>query len=120
MKDLLRVLIVDDDNNMAQTLEKILRTKGYRAEAAHTGEQALALARKNHFDCVLSDIKMPGMNGVELFHAFQQYHPDVPIIMITAYAPSDLLTASVAKGVVAVLNKPIDFDLLFMYLEAVK
>ena len=63
---------------------------------------------------------MPGMNGVELFNAFQEYHPDVPIIMMTAYAPSDLLTASVARGVVAVLNKPIDFDLLFMYLEAVK
>ena len=115
-----RVLIVDDDDNMANTLEKILRTKGYQAEAAHTGEQALALAQENHFDCVLSDIKMPGMNGVELFNAFQQYHPDVPIIMMTAYAPSDLLTASVARGVVAVLNKPIDFDLLFMYLEAVK
>jgi len=120
MNDFLSVLIVDDDDNMAQTLVKILRTRGHQAEAAHTGEQALALAQGNHFDCVLSDIKMPGMNGVELFNAFQKHYPDIPIIMMTAYAPGDLLTAGVVKGVVAVLNKPIDFDLLFMYLDALK
>ena len=116
----LRILVVDDDRNMTTTLLKILRLKGYRATVAHGGKEALDLAKKDHFDCVLSDIKMPGMSGVELFHALQEYHQDIPIILMTAYAPSDLLNASVAEGAVAVLNKPLDFDLLFLYLAAVK
>jgi DNA-binding NtrC family response regulator len=115
-----RILIVDDDDNMARTLLKILQLEGYQGEAANSGEQALVLVQDHHFDCVLSDIKMPGMNGVELFKAFQRHHPNIPIILMTAYAPSDLLTASVAEGVVAVLNKPLDFELLFMYLDALK
>ena len=118
MKKKTRILVVDDDLNMAKTLVNILRTKGYRTEGAHTGDEALAFAKENNFDCVLSDIKMPGMNGVELFQAFQEHHPNIPIILMTAYAPNDLLTAGAVKGVVAILNKPIDFDLLFMYLSA--
>jgi DNA-binding NtrC family response regulator len=120
MTDSHRVLIVDDDDNMAKTLARVLELRGYQAEVANSGEEALQLAQGNHFDCLLSDIKMPGMNGVELFQAFQRHHPEIPIMMMTAYAPSDLLTDSIAEGVVAILNKPLDFDLLFMYLEAVK
>ena len=115
-----RVLIVDDNDNMAKTLARVLDLRGYQAEVANSGEEALQLAQGSHFDCILSDIKMPGMNRVQLFHAFQQDHPDIPIIWMTAYAPSDLLTASVAKSVVAVLTKPLDFELLFMYLSKVK
>jgi len=115
-----RILIVDDDKNMAKTLARVSELRGYQAEVANSGEEALQLAQWSHIDCLLSDIKMPGMNGVELFRAFQKHYPDIPIILMTAYAPSDLLTASVAKSVVAVLTKPLDFELLFMYLSAVK
>ncbi len=120
MTDSRRILIVDDDDNMAKTLARVLELRGYQAEVANSGEEALQLAQGNHFDCLLSDIKMPGMSGVELFQAFQRHHPETPIMMMTAYTPSDLLTDSITEGVVAILNKPLDFDLLFMYLEAVK
>ena len=113
-----RILIVDDDKNMSKTVQDILNSHGYRTRVANTGEDALALAKENHFDCVLSDIKMPGMSGVDLFHAFQVYHPDIPIILMTAYASTDLISTGAAEGVVAVLNKPLDFELLFMYLSA--
>lgn len=115
-----RILVVDDDHNMAKTLIKILHIKGYQAEEAHTGEEALAFARENQFDCLLSDIRMPGMSGVELFQAFKEHHPSIPIILMTAYAPAELLTESAAEGVVAILNKPLDFEILFMYLSALE
>ncbi len=105
---------------MTKTLARVLELRGYQAEVANSGEEALQLAQGNHFDCLLSDIKMPGMSGVEHFRAFQKHYPDIPIILMTAYAPSDLLTASVVRGVVAVLTKPLDFELLFMYLSVVK
>jgi len=120
MTESLKILVVDDDLNMAKTLMKILQMRGYQAVVANTANRALMLAQKNNFNCVLSDIKMPGMSGVDLLHAFHQFHPDLPIILMTAYAPSDLLTASIEKGVVAVLNKPLDYDLLFMYLSAIR
>jgi DNA-binding NtrC family response regulator len=115
-----RILIVDDDDNMARTLLKILQLEGYQSEVANSGEQALGLVQDHYFDCILSDIKMPGMSGVELFQAVQHHHTNIPIILMTAYASSDLITASVTEGVVAVLNKPLDFELLFMYLDALK
>jgi len=120
MTDSHRILIVDDDDNMAKTLARVLELRGYQAEVANSGEEALQLAQGSDFDCMLSDIKMPGMNGVELFQNFQRLHPEIPIMMMTAYAPSDLLTTSISKGVVAVLNKPLDFELLFMYLGGLK
>ncbi len=120
MTESLRILVVDDDKNMAKTLVKILLTKGYSAATAYTGEEAMNLVQKDHFDCVLSDIKMPEMTGVELFKELQGYSPDLPIILMTAYVHSELLTESVANGVVAVLNKPLDYDLLFMYLSAIR
>jgi DNA-binding NtrC family response regulator len=113
-----QVLIVDDDQRMTYTLTDILAAKGYSAHPAHTGEKALQLAREKSFDCVISDIKMPGMNGVELFQAYRQLHPDTPIILMTAYAPGDLLTSEVSEKVVAVLRKPFDIDLVLTFLSA--
>ncbi len=113
-----QVLIVDDDQRMTYTLTDILAAKGYLAHPAHTGEEALQLARQKSFDCVISDIKMPGMNGVELFQVYRQLHPDTPIILMTAYAPGDLLTSEVSEKVVAVLRKPFDIDLVLTFLSA--
>jgi len=71
MKDQLRILIVDDDRMMAKTLLDILRAKGYEAEAAHSGREALEKVEKGHFDCLLSDIKMAELNGVELYRSIK-------------------------------------------------
>ena len=60
----LRILRVDDDQRMARTLRDILRVKGYQAEMAHSGPEALEMIERQVFGCVLSDIKMPGVKGV--------------------------------------------------------
>ena len=113
-----RVLVVDDDQRMTHTLVDILEAKGYRAMPANTGEDALQLAREGPFDCVISDIKMPEMNGVELFRAYREMHPDTPVILMTAYAPGELLTSEVSESVVAVLRKPFDIDMVITFLSA--
>ena len=115
-----RILIVDDDINMAKTVLDVLGTQGYLGVTARDGHQALALAEEYPLYCVLSDIKMPGMDGVQLFHGLQETHPDFPIMLMTAYVPGELLSRSVDQGVVAVLHKPLNFKLLFMYLQALE
>ncbi len=114
-----QVLIVDDDQRMTHTLVDILELKGYRVKTAHTGSQALELAEQDHFDCVISDIKMPGMNGVELFQVYREHYPETPVILMTAYAPGNLLTNEVSEKVVAVLRKPFDIDLMLTFLSAI-
>jgi len=114
-----QVLIVDDDQRMTDTLVDILEAKGYQAYPANSGEEALEKAKTDRFHCVISDIKMPGMNGVELFRAYREIHPDTPIILMTAYAPGDLLTSEVSESVVAVLRKPFDIDMVITFLSAI-
>lgn len=114
-----QVLIVDDDQRMTHTLEDILELKGYRVQTAHTGYEALEIAQQVDFDCVISDIKMPGMNGVELIKAYREHYPGTPVILMTAYAPGDLLTNEVSEKVVAVLRKPFDIDLMLTFLSAI-
>ncbi len=86
MTDGPRILIVDDDCMMAKTMADILNVKGFRADTAHSAAETLALASEHEFDCVLTDVKMPEMNGVDLFRALKKRKPDVPIVLMTAYA----------------------------------
>jgi CheY-like chemotaxis protein len=114
------VLVVDDDHNMARTVRDILQDRGYQAVVAQNGKDALAAAKEERFFCVISDIKMPEMDGVALFHALQESQPKLPILLMTAYLPGQLLDSCVENGVVAVLTKPLNIDLLFTYLKALE
>ena len=113
-----QVLIVDDDPNTARTLVDILSVKGYSALASSSPQEALDLIQEKDPYCVISDIKMPGMNGIELFDILKENHPQTPIILMTAYTVEDLLSERINTGVVAVLSKPLDIDLLLMFLKA--
>lgn len=107
-----RILIVDDDPLMAMTLVDIVRLKGYDAESAQTGYDALRQLAERHFDCVLTDIKMPGISGVELFQELRLIHPGLPVIFMTAYPADDLMQPGLDEGAIAILTKPLDIDLL--------
>ena len=108
----LRILIVDDDRMMARTLRDIFRVKGYQAEVAHSGSEALERVEQEPVDCVLSDIKMPGVNGVELYRAIKARRPDLPVVLMTAYSTDELVEEGVEEGIVAILTKPLDINLL--------
>lgn len=117
MSEQLRVLIVDDNEMMVKTLRDILKLKGYFTEMAYSGPEALAKIEQSIFDCVISDIKMPEVNGVDLFRAIKQQQPTLPVVLMTAYATDKLVQEGLSEGVIAVLNKPINISQLLNFLS---
>ncbi len=115
MSDNLRILVVDDDQPMANTLADILKAKGYQAETAFSGAAAMEMVAETAFDCVLSDIKMPGVNGVELYRAIKARQPDLPVVLVTAYSSSSLVREGLEEGAVAALTKPLDIGMLLAF-----
>jgi two-component system response regulator HydG len=117
MSEALPVLVVDDDQRMAKTLADILKAKEYQAETAHSGAEALEKMAETAFACVLSDIKMPGVNGVELYQAIKASQPDLPVVLMTAYSDDSLVREGLEKGAVAALTKPLDIGMLLGFLS---
>ena len=120
MYDTVRVLIVDDDRRMAKTLMDILKVKGYQAERAHSAEEAIELIRTEAFDCVLTDIKMPGVNGVALYRAIKKDFPEIPVVLMTAYATDALVNEGLEEGAIASLTKPLDINMLLGFLSSLR
>jgi len=120
MSETLRILVVDDDCRMAKTLANIFRFKGYEAVVAHSGSEALekvmegpfGCAQNGSFDCVLSDIRMPEMDGVELYRAIKARRPDLPMVLMTAYSTNRLVKEGLEEGAMAAFTKPVDIDAL--------
>ena len=112
-----RLLIVDDDRFIVRTLTDILRLKGYQAEGAYSGEEALTAVERWPYDAVLMDIRMPGLSGVEAFRVIRRCSPRTRVILMTAYADSGLAAAAEQGGVVRVLSKPVDLGEVLALLE---
>jgi two-component system, NtrC family, response regulator HydG len=110
MNQKLRILIVDDDRRMTRTLADILSLSGYEVAEAWSGPDALEKARAQVFDCVLTDVKMPDMDGVELHRQLRLAQPGLPVILMTAYAADALISQGLAEGVVGVFDKPLDMN----------
>jgi len=111
------VLVVDDDAGMVESLCDILSEKGYEAEAAVSGEEALEKARHRPFDCFLMDIRMPGKNGVDTFRELKEINPDAYVVFMTAYSASELVDEAKEEGAIEVLAKPLDLDKVADFVE---
>ena len=120
MGEKLRILIVDDDQRMAGTLKDILNAKGYEADTAHAGPEGLRKVTEGHFDCILTDIKMPEINGVELYKEIKQKHPDIPVVLMTAYSDDKLVDEALEEGVIASLTKPLDINSLLSFFSMLR
>jgi CheY-like chemotaxis protein len=121
MSETLRILVVDDDRLMARTIVDILKIKGYQAEAVHSGPGALEKMAEGHFDCVLTDIKMPEVNGVELYRAIKATRqPDLPVVLMTAYSTDRLVREGLEEGAIAALTKPLDINALLSFFSALR
>jgi len=112
MNPKLRILIVDDDQRMTRTLADILFLSGHTAVAASSGTEALAKLRTQAFDCVLTDVRMPGMDGVEFHRQLHQSQPGLQVVLMTAYAADEIIRQGLDEGVVGVFDKPLDINLL--------
>jgi CheY-like chemotaxis protein len=105
-----RILVVDDDRGVRESLLAVLKEEGYRVLAAAGGVQALSLAASASPDLVLLDLNMPDQSGWDTFERLTNQNPLLPVIVITA-SPNQLLTACNA-GVGALLEKPLDIPIL--------
>ena len=110
MNQKIHILIVDDDRRMTRTLADILSLSGYDVMEAGSGPDALEKVREMKFDCVLSDIKMPEMDGVELHRRLRELQPGLPVVLMTAYASNELIQQGLKDGVAGVFDKPLDIN----------
>jgi len=100
------ILIVDDELSMREFLKILLEKDGHRVEMAADASSALAAASKNEFDLVISDIRMPGMTGLELLAELKKDRPDLPVIMITAFASPEDAVNAMKNGAFDYITKP--------------
>jgi two-component system response regulator HydG len=118
MNPKLRILIVDDDLRMTRTLFDILTMSGHEAVEAWSGLEALEKIRTQKFDFVLTDVRMPGMNGVEFHQQLRQSHPGLPVALMTAYASDEIIRQGLEDGVVGIFDKPLDITYLLGFFDS--
>jgi DNA-binding NtrC family response regulator len=102
-----KILIVDDEPDMLKLLSMILREKTpYEISTTNNPLEAIELAKKGDFDLVISDLKMPGIDGLELIDAIKRLNEDIPIIIITAYGTVESASEAMLKGGFDFITKP--------------
>jgi len=101
-----RVLVVDDEKGICDLLNQAMQTIGCTVTTTCDSQQGLQIATEETFDAIFLDIKMPGMNGVELLKNLRQIQPNASFVMITGYAGSDLVDESLSSGAFVCLSKP--------------
>lgn len=106
MMDAPRILVVDDEEDILKILKFILEKEGYIVDTAMNGEEALTLMDKNPYDIVLTDLRMPGMDGIELLEKVKALYPEVDVVIMTAYASIESAVSAIKKGAADYIVKP--------------
>lgn len=112
MNPVRHVLLVDDNKAFAENLAEILRDSGAHVAIAHSGAEALELAKGTRFDLLITDMRMPVMSGAVLVHEVRRVDPDLPAVVVTAYTGESDLADARQEGVLAVLPKPVPISQL--------
>ncbi|HTY24405.1 MAG TPA: sigma-54 dependent transcriptional regulator [Desulfomonilaceae bacterium] len=102
------ILVVDDEKNYLVVLEELLQDEGYEVVTAASGAEAMEIIEKTPVDTVLTDIKMPGMSGMDLLEKLTAMDSDLPVILMTAYAEVDQAVSAMKKGALDHIQKPFD------------
>ena len=113
-----RVLIVDDEPDTCENLSDILTDVGYQVDTAHDGFSALKLVEQNTYDAALLDLRMPGMDGLELYRRIREISAGTVAIVVTAYASSDTAQAVLSAGAWKIMSKPVNIDSLLQMVAA--
>ncbi|MGD8368129.1 MAG: sigma-54 dependent transcriptional regulator [Desulfobacterales bacterium] len=111
------VLIVDDEKNYPLILGAVLEEEGFETLAANTGQEALSIIGHADIDLVLTDMRMSGMDGIELLERIKAKNPDLPVIMMTAYGTVEKAVEAMQKGAYNYILKPFDNESLVVYVK---
>jgi DNA-binding response OmpR family regulator len=107
-----RILIVDDERALVRTLKQLLLLDLPQLEAdeAYSGEEALSLLAESSYDLIIADLRMPGVDGLELIQGVRYLDPDVPIILMTAFGSEAVRDRAIGLGVNYYIDKPFEAD----------
>ncbi|HNZ64234.1 MAG TPA: sigma-54 dependent transcriptional regulator [Smithella sp.] len=105
-----KILIVDDELNMRLVLSAMLKKEGFDVSSASNGREALQVLQSNRFAVVITDLKMPDIDGMALLSRIAEQHPEIPVIMITAHGTIATAVEALKKGAFDYITKPFDLD----------
>ena len=120
MTNTFKILVVDDNRSLAEALSDVLEAKGYIPSLAFDGVQAVEKVKQERFDCVLMDIRMPRLSGVDAFKEMKKLAPSTPVILMTAYSVQGLIEEARAEGALAILQKPVAPKKIFDIVDELK
>ena len=112
MSTLKKILVVDDDPVIGKSFDRVLSGKGYAVITAANGEEALGKLRSEAYDLVFTDIKMPGISGIEVAERVKASQPWLPVVIVTGYGSGDNEARATAAGVAGFLRKPLSPDMI--------
>jgi len=107
-----KILVVDDEFNSRTLMAQILQDEGNNVDTAENGISALKTLENEFFNVLITDIRMPVMDGIELFHKVKELYPHMPVILFTAYGTIDSAVKALKEGAFYYLEKPVNYDLL--------
>jgi len=111
-EDKKRILIVEDDEEMSALLRDVIEEEGYKTDSVNNGSEAFRKLVKESFDLIITDIRMPGLTGLDILPGMKKLHPEAPIIVITAFGSEEVQRKALERGANAYLEKPIHFKTL--------
>lgn len=117
MTEQFKVLVVDDDDTLLQLLTETVQTMGCEAVSARSGRDALDIISERKYDIVVTDLKMPGMDGLELLGEIKKIDKDVVVIMVTGYATLETAVKAIEKGAYDYIAKPFRLDELMVVIK---
>jgi two-component system response regulator PilR (NtrC family) len=105
-----KILVVDDERSMREILEIFLKSEGYNVSAANNGESALETMKHDHFDLIITDMKMPKVGGLELLKNVKEICPDTVVVIITAFGTTESAVEAMKLGAFDYITKPFQMD----------
>jgi two-component system response regulator PilR (NtrC family) len=112
-----RILVIDDEADIRETLDALLCSVGYEVSTAENGGVAVERAEREHFDLVITDLRMPGMSGVETVAALRRIKPGLSVIVVSGYVSDASALRCREEGALQIVAKPFDIDDLLHIVE---
>lgn len=112
MKTNRKIMVVDDDPVVGKSIERVLATKGYAVINCQSGEEALAKLHNEEYDAVFTDLKMSGMDGIEVANQVKATQPWMPVVLITGFGDANAEARAINAGVQQFIHKPLSPDMI--------